>query len=66
MAKEEKFDRKEDRRKKLNKKQNSTEKPFTFEDDSEKKQVSFKRERQKIKEEIDEEEWEDWDRYYNH
>ena len=66
MAKEDKFDRKEDRRKKLNKKQGSGEKPFVFDDDSEKKHVSFKRERQKIKEEVDEEEWEDWDRYYNH
>jgi hypothetical protein len=64
--KEDKFDRKEDRRKKLTKRQESGDKSFTHEDEPERKQVFFKRERQKIKEEIDEEEWENWDRYYNH
>lgn len=61
--KDSKPDRKEDRRQKINKK-------FSYRDampdDDYPKSNHMNRERKKIREEFDEEEWEDWDRYYNH
>ena len=61
--KENKPDRKEDRRQKLNRKYSN--KDNLLNDDIPRTGY-IKRELRKIKEEVDEEEWEDWDRYYNH
>lgn len=61
--KDSKPDRKEDRRQKIDKK-------FLYRDnlsdDDGIKNHHIKRERKKIKEELDDEEWENWDRFYNH
>lgn len=65
MSNEEDFlSRKNERRKKI-KNKDTTRKVF---DDTEEKVINrkLKREIKKQKEEIYDEEWEDWDRYYNH
>jgi NRPS condensation-like uncharacterized protein len=63
MKEQEDFsNRKETRRKKI--KDRSTRKDYEHEDPMERK--ASKNNIKKIKNEIEEEEWEDWDRYYNH
>ena len=56
--------RKDYRRKKLENKYHH-EKNKIFDDDIQRK-TQQKKEIKKIKESFDDEEWEDWDRYYNH
>lgn len=55
--------RKEYRRKKIKDKSN---RKFYDSDDPLDRKAHKQSEVKKIKEEIDNEEWEDWDRYYNH
>lgn len=57
--------RKDYRRKKLENKY-SHEKNRVHDDDNQKKTQQQKKEIKKIKESFEDEEWEDWDRYYNH
>ena len=61
---EENPDRKIIRRENIKKK--STEKDFFIDKDNEEQNHFQKKELKKIKESLEEEEWEDWDRYYNH
>lgn len=62
--KEEDTDRKSTRREKIKKK--NLRKDFSFDDENQEKNHLHKKELKKIKEEFEDEEWEDWDRYYNH
>lgn len=63
MKEQEDFsNRKETRRKKI--KDRSARREYEYEDPIERK--ANKNNIKKIKDEIEEEEWEDWDRYYNH
>jgi hypothetical protein len=59
--------RKENRRQKFNKNK-GTKKPNDFEDHEvvDKPSSKIKQEIKKIRQSYDDEEWEDWDRYYNH
>lgn len=61
---EENTDRKNIRREKIKKK--TTKKDFLFENEIQEKTHFQKKELKKIKESLEDEEWEDWDRYYNH
>jgi hypothetical protein len=63
--KEEPSERKDDRRKKIKLKSNKR-KIKEFEDDSLNRENIAKKEVKKLKESFQDEEWEDWDRYYNH
>jgi len=56
-------DRKQERRQKIykHKKKNPS-----FYDDEDRSQDRIKKEYKKIKETFEDEEWEDWDKYYNH
>ena len=56
--------RKEYRRKKL--RQKDSYKEFEPDDPIEKKAHKKNNELKKLRDEIEDEEWEDWDRYYNH
>ena len=56
--------RKEHRRNKI--KHKSSYRDSDYDDPIERKAKKHNSDIKKIKEEIDEEEWEDWDRYYNH
>lgn len=55
--------RKEFRRKKI---KDKTNRKFYDNDDPLERKANKQSSVKKIKEEIDDEEWEDWDRYYNH
>jgi|688.fasta_scaffold30177_2 hypothetical protein len=57
-------DRKNDRRKNI--KQKSVKKIFVDENDDKIIHKKIKNQIKQQKQEIDNEEWEDWDRYYNH
>jgi hypothetical protein len=57
-------DRKSDRRKNI--KQKSIKKNFINENDDNIIHKKIKNQIKQQKQEIDNEEWEDWDRYYNH
>lgn len=61
---EDNTDRKNVRREKIKKK--NLKKDFSYEDENQEKNYIKKKELKKIKESFDDEEWEDWDRYYNH
>lgn len=63
--KEDFTERKDDRRKKIKLKTNKK-KVNEFEDDSLYRENIAKKEVKKLKESFQDEEWEDWDRYYNH
>ena len=56
---------KEKRREKFKKKHQNGDNYFEEDDINKRKNIS-KKELKKIKESYQEEEWEDWDRYYNH
>lgn len=56
-------DRKEDRRQKIDKKFSRKDEIY---DEDGIRSHQIKRERKKLQEELDDEEWENWDRYYNH
>lgn len=62
--KEDDFDRKEFRRQKINKKVAKPSKKDLFDDESSKKNI-VNQEKKRIKQEIDDEEWENWERFYN-
>lgn len=62
--KEDDFDRKEFRRQKINKKVVKPSKKDIFDDELSKKNI-VNQEKKRIKQEIDDEEWEDWERFYN-
>lgn len=59
------FDRKDSRRKKINLKNNKKHINSVDDDFIDNKKLSSK-EIKKLKESFQDEEWEDWDRYYNH
>lgn len=59
-------DRKQERRKKFSKPKNkSKNRDHYLEEDNDIKHIA-KKEAKRIKESFEDEEWEDWDRYYNH
>lgn len=60
---EENQDRKQERRKKFSKPKNKNKE---YVDDDKDIKHTQKKEIKKIKESFQDEEWEDWDRYYNH
>lgn len=62
---EENQDRKQERRKKFSKPKNKNSAGNYIDDDKDIKHTQ-KKEIKKIKESFQDEEWEDWDRYYNH
>lgn len=65
MKDNEEFDRKDDRRKKIKLKNNKKDIDFVDGDFIDNKKLASK-DVKKIKESFQDEEWEDWDRYYNH
>jgi hypothetical protein len=65
MKENEDFDRKDDRRKKIKLKNNKKDIDFIDDNFIDNKKLSSK-DVKKIKESFKDEEWEDWDRYYNH
>ncbi len=65
MKDKEDFDRKDSRRKKINLKNNKKHVNSVDDDFVDNKKLNSK-EIKKLKESFQDEEWEDWDRYYNH
>lgn len=63
---EENQDRKQERRKKFSKPKDKNNRPGNYIDEDKDIKHIQKKEIKKIKESFQDEEWEDWDRYYNH